>query len=178
MLPSSRFYATWIAIVRIFTGALWLSFGLDKFVRPFMPPTGYMVAFLKTAAANSHGWYHDYLMDVVLPNAALFGQLSRYGEVIVGGLLVLGLFTRWGAIGGMLLALNYLPANYAFYAFQTPIIQLVDVHIFVLSALAAITPAGRALGVDGLFAARRFRIPLLRPRFIDRESHPDVHQRL
>ena len=55
--------------------------------------------------------YKRFLADVVLPHAVLFAQLSRWGEVLIGCALVLGLFTRLAAFCGVALALNYLPAN-------------------------------------------------------------------
>src|SRR5215469_3974786 len=128
-----RCYLTWLSFFRIFSGVVWLSYGLDKFRRPFMPPTGYMVDFIQRAAHNTTGVYHDFLLYVVLPHATIFAELSRCGEVLVGLSLLTGLLARLGGIGGVLLTLNYMPANYAFWQYQIPLLQLPDAQMCALS---------------------------------------------
>ena len=161
-----RFYLTWLALFRIFSGAVWLSYGLDKFRRPFMPPTGYMVDFIQRAAHNTTGLYHNFLVSVVIPHAFLFAELSRWGEVLVGISLFFGLLTRIGGVGGALLALNYMPANFAFWQYQTPLLQLPDVQVFAMSAISVVFRTGIVFGLDGAIRAAAMKQPLVKPQFL------------
>jgi uncharacterized membrane protein YphA (DoxX/SURF4 family) len=161
-----RFYLTWLSIFRIFSGTVWLSYGLDKFRRPFMPPTGYMVDFIQKAAHNTTGFYHEFLLYLVLPHATIFAELSRWGEVLVGILLLTGLFARVGGIGGVLLTLNYMPANYAFWQYQIPLLQLPDAQVLALSAISVVFPTGLVFGADGVLRTAITRKPAVKPQFL------------
>ena len=141
---------------------MWLSYGVDKFRRPFMPPNGYMVDFLEKAAHRTSGLYHDYIVHIVLPHAVIFAQLSRWGEVLVGLSLLLGLFARVGGLGGVLLALNYMPGNYAFWNYQIPLLQLPDAQVMAMSAVSLFISTGAVLGLDGNVQRLAARLTLRR----------------
>lgn len=163
-----RFYLTWLALFRIFSGMVWLSYGLDKFRRPFMPPTGYMVDFLQKAVHNTTGIYHDFLLGVVLPHATIFAELVRCGEVLVGVSLLVGLFARSGGVGGMLLALNYMPANYAFWDYEIPLLQLPDAQVLAISAISVAFPTGLVFGLDGFLRTVVAKKTPFKPQFLPR----------
>lgn len=156
-LPSSSTYGFWLALVRLYTGAFWLMHGIAKFTQSqdFMPPTGMMQAFVNSAVANTHGPYQTFLTNVVLPNAWLFAELVRIGEVLAGTLLLLGFFSRGGAVIGMLLALNYLTAKGGLMHFS--MWAGIDAAAFVLCFINLVLPTGRVLGIDGLLAHLRAR---------------------
>jgi len=111
-------YTRWLAIFRIYTGIFWLLHAIPKFTEPaaFLPPTGFMPQMIQKSVGSTTGFYHDFLANTVLPNAGLFAQLVRCGELLVGISLVLGLFSRLGGLGGVFLALNYMLAKNAFGA--------------------------------------------------------------
>lgn len=169
-----RFYLTWLAFFRIFSGLVWLSYGLDKFRRHFMPPAGYMVDFIQKAAHNTAGLYHDFLLYVVLPHATIFAELVRWGEVLVGISLFVGLFTRIGGVGGMLLALNYMPANYAFWNYEIPLLQLPDAQVLALSAISALFPTGLVFGLDGLLRSVIAKKTPFKPQFLPRLMNKEI----
>jgi uncharacterized membrane protein YphA (DoxX/SURF4 family) len=150
-------YGFWLALLRIYTGIFWLMHGIPKFTqsKDFMPPTGMMMSFVNNAVANTHGPYQTFLTNVVLPNAWVFAELVRLGEVITGALLLLGFFTRTGAVIGMLLSLNYLSAKGGLM--HLSVWSGLDSEAFVLCALSLVLPTGRVLGLDGLLA--RLRVP-------------------
>jgi uncharacterized membrane protein YphA (DoxX/SURF4 family) len=156
-LPPAATYARWLALFRIAAGAVWLSWGVPKFYRPFMPPDGYMISFLRTVIPGTSGRYQAFLQDLVLPHAHLFGNLSRWGEVMIGCALLLGLFTRPAAFFGVALALTYLPANAVWNhaATAADILTSADAYAIAISALNLALPTGLVLGLDGLLAARR-----------------------
>lgn len=149
-LPSSSTYALWLALFRIYAGAFWLMHGIPKFLHgeEFMPPNGAMMQFLNQQISNTSGPYQGFLVHVVMPNATLFAELVRLGEVVTGCLLLLGFYTRFGAFIGMLLAFNYLTAKGGLA--HLSVWSGLDSAAFVLSALNFVLPTGRVLGVDGL----------------------------
>jgi uncharacterized membrane protein YphA (DoxX/SURF4 family) len=164
-LPSSSTYGFWLAILRIYVGAFWLMHGIPKFThsQDFMPPSGMMMQFVNNAVANTHGWYQSFLTSVVLPNASIFAELVRVGEVVTGCLLFLGFFTRFGALVGMVLALNYLSAKGGLA--HLSVWSGLDSAAFVMSAVNFVLPTGLVLGVDALLArARRKAVPAAAPQ--------------
>jgi len=164
-LPSSRTYAFWLSLFRIYTGAFWLMHGIPKFLnsQDFMPPSGMMTQFLNGQIAHNSGFYQSFLTNVVLPNAWFFANLVRLGEVVTGCLLLLGFYTRLGGFIGVLLALNYISAKGGLA--HLSVWSGLDSAALVLSLLNLVLPTGRMLGVDGLLARLR------RPR---RAEEPSV----
>ncbi len=67
------------------------------------------------AAANPHPavqeWYAALVRDVFLPNATLMSYMVAFGELAVGLGLLVGLFTRAAALGGITLNLAFLFAG-------------------------------------------------------------------
>ncbi len=117
MLPSSRTYGFWLALVRIYTGFFWLEHGLGKLhARAFGAPGGQLSQFLALHVRDSTGPYHEFLTGFVVPNAALVGYAVMLGEMTAGALLLAGLFTRVGALLGVFLAVNYWLARGGFNA--------------------------------------------------------------
>lgn len=161
-LPHQRFYALALALVRIFTGLFWLSHGIPKFTdaASFMPPNGAMGQFLAKTIAGTVGPYHEFLVHTVQPNAGVFAELVRLGEVVAGCLLVFGLFTRLGGAIGVALGLNYLAAKGMMATVEGW--NGLDGVSVVLSAISLILPTGRFLGVDWLLTRRR-RTPIVTP---------------
>jgi uncharacterized membrane protein YphA (DoxX/SURF4 family) len=157
-LPSSSTYGFWLAILRIYAGAFWLMHGIPKFTQSqdFMPPSGFMMQFVNNAVANTHGPYQTFLTNVVLPNASLFAELVRLGEVVTGCLLLLGFFTRLGGFIGIVLALNYLTAKGGLG--HLSMWSGLDAAALALSAVNFVLPTGRVLGVDALLGRAR-RVP-------------------
>ena len=154
-LPSSSTYAFWLALFRIYAGAFWLMHGIPKFrdSEAFMPPSGMMQSFLNTAISHTSGPYQWFLTSIVLPNASLFAELVRLGEVLTGALLFLGLFTRAGAVIGIALALNYLSAKGGLL--HLSVWSNIDAAALVLSAVNLVLPTGLVLGLDGVLARLR-----------------------
>ena len=109
-LPPSRSYAGWLALVRILTGVIWLLHAIPKFLNgaAFLPPDGFFTTYLQRGIATTAGPYHDFLVNVIQPNAAIFAELVRFGELLVGISLVLGLFSRMAVFFGIVLTIDYM----------------------------------------------------------------------
>lgn len=107
-----------------------------------------MAGMVSKNASSASGPYHDFLQNVVLPNAGLFSHLVAWGETLTGVSLLLGLFTRAGGIVGMFLALNYFMMHGS-YARITDLGGL-DFAAFALSFINAALPTGLVYGLDSL----------------------------
>lgn len=158
MLSSSRTYAFWLALARIYTGFFWLEHGLGKLRAqpPFGAPNGMMAQFLTQQIASTKGPYHDFLATVVVPNLPTFAYAIELGELLAGALLLAGLFTRFGAFVGVVLALNYWAARGGLSGFAAS--SGLEMCAAVLTALSLVLPTGRYLGLDA-FGARGRRQP-------------------
>lgn len=165
-LPSSRYYAIWLAILRIVVGFIWLAHGIAKFLQGalFMPPGGFMPMAVARGVQSNVGFYRDFLLNVVTPHVPIFAELVRLGEVLVGLSLVFGFLTRLGALGGVLLTLNYYFLNNPMLTFGS--LGTLDFATLVLSAINFVLPTGRMLGVDALLGRKRAE-PALVPEFVD-----------
>jgi uncharacterized membrane protein YphA (DoxX/SURF4 family) len=121
---------------------------------------------VQKAVSTQTGFYHDFLANVVVPNMALFAELTRLGEVLVGCSLLLGVFTRFGGLVGCFLALNYMAAKGALATWET--IGSLDAAAFVLSFMMLAVPAGRVAGVDALlWRGPRRREPVVVPELVE-----------
>jgi uncharacterized membrane protein YphA (DoxX/SURF4 family) len=162
-------YAIWFAALRCYAGLFWLSHGIPKFLtaQMFMPPSGYMPMAVNKAVQSQTGFYHDFLVSVVVPNISLFAELVRLGEVLVGCSLLLGIFTRFGGLVGCFLALNYMALNGEFASWTT--IGTLDAAAFVLSFLMIVIAAGRVAGVDALLHRATRKDPPLIPEVVEEQ---------
>jgi thiosulfate dehydrogenase (quinone) large subunit len=109
----------WLAGLRMLIGlwfakALWtkMQFVLLGGFVPFLGVEPRWLATMpaivtKQAAENPILWYKAFLEQTVLPNSALFAQLTAWGEVLVGLSLTLGCCAGLGALGGLWLVINY-----------------------------------------------------------------------
>lgn len=152
-LYSDRAYAFWLALLRIYLGVFWIAHALPKFTTAFfMPPDGVFAKMVAGGAGNATGAYHDLLLNVVTPNVLLFANAVRFGELFVGALLLLGLFSRLGALGGMFLLANYMLMQGEMTSLQGW--TSLDGLAFAACALNFIVPTGRMIGFDALFTRR------------------------
>lgn len=164
MTLKSAQLSPWLVLFRVYAGFFWLVHGLPKFLQPdrFLPPNGFMPMMIQRSAGQSTGFYHDFLVNTVMPNIGLFAQLVRFGEVLTGVSLLLGFLTPLGAIVGCFLALNYMAANgeYAKISGYTTL----DAAAFVLSFTVLVLGLGRVASLDSLLFRRRTRA--LVPEFV------------
>jgi uncharacterized membrane protein YphA (DoxX/SURF4 family) len=155
MLPSSRTYAFWLALLRIYVGAFWLEHGLGKLLGhpAFGAPDGFLPQYLSQQIPKVAGPYHDFLVNVVQPNVQTFGFLVEFGELAVGALLVLGLFTRVGGFVGVVLALNYFASKGQLTGLSS--YAGLDILTAAVTAINVVLPTGSFLGLDAFGARRR-----------------------
>ncbi len=143
-----------LVILRLYVGVVFLVAALPKVQRDFAPD---LLGFLEQGALQrGHPFYQRFVHDIVLPNVSVFSELVRWGELLVGATLIVGLVTRFSAAVVLVLALNYMFAKGAW--FWTPSSN--DAAFFAISLALLIGAAGRTLGLDALLARRWPRSPL------------------
>src|SRR5690348_9387844 len=101
-MSDQRLSEGWPSLFRFMVGLYWLYFASTKWngvewVKGLMQAAG---------PANPIPGLKEILTDVVAPNWFLFAVAQTVGETVVGVLLVVGLATRWAAIGAVLLAMS------------------------------------------------------------------------
>jgi thiosulfate dehydrogenase [quinone] large subunit len=114
---------------------------------------GYDIA--KTPHPAVSEWYATLARDVFIPNAQLMSYLVAYGELLVGIALIVGIFTRFSALMGGVMALAFLLAGTT--SSGLPIL---------LTVALAITLSGKTPGLFGLdYFARPIETSVLRRVF-------------
>lgn len=133
--------------LRISLGAYFFYAGVSKVINPDWSAAGY----LKNAETfpSLYSWLAS---SDILP---LTNILNEWGLTLIGISLMLGLFTRLGALAGVVLMVLYY-----FPALSFPQVgehaYIVDDHIIFIFALLLLTvlAAGRTWGIDGLLKGR------------------------
>jgi thiosulfate dehydrogenase (quinone) large subunit len=142
-----RTYLWYLSVLRIYVGYYLLLQGVRKFQRDF--PKGDWIGrqIGDIATLDLYPWYKAFLQNYVSPHSELFGYLVMLGEISVGACLLFGFCTRFAAVIGLFMLINYYlgpgmaRGGASLAQQQTFIVALV---IFVLAN------PGRTLGLDGL----------------------------
>lgn len=120
IFSSTQFAWVWLAI-RLYVGYEWFSAGWVKLFNPLWigekagtAVSGYLQGTLQKmtgAHPDVQAWYGVFVENIALPNAKFFSYLVTYGELLVGMVLILGLFTGIAALFGAFMNVNYLLAG-------------------------------------------------------------------
>jgi thiosulfate dehydrogenase [quinone] large subunit len=130
-----------LAVVRLLVGLLWFQQLFWK-----LPPsfTGLHTYVVKESQYTFLPGYGSFIQHVFLPNFLLLGAFTWTAELVVALTLLFGVFSRFGALLSIVLALQlYVGLAYAPGEWYWTYGMLVLLGI----ALAAV-PTGRRLGVD------------------------------
>lgn len=131
---------SWIwAVLRIWLGYQWVEAGLHKVSDPKWVSTGealkgYWARAVAVPAppgkpAISYDWYRNFLQGMLDSGSyAWFGKVVAYGEVILGILLIVGLFTGFMAFFGAFANMNFMLAG---SASTNPVLFLMGVLILM-----------------------------------------------
>jgi thiosulfate dehydrogenase (quinone) large subunit len=143
-----------LVLLRIYLGTVFLIAASPKIREDFTPR---LTSFLEQVALQKgHLFYQEFIRQVVLPHASLFATLITWGELVVGLLLILGLFTRLASVVALILCVNYMFAKGAWLWWPSSN----DAAFATIALALVIGAAGRTLGLDALLARRRPRSPL------------------
>lgn len=140
-------------LARIAVGSIFFGGGISKPPPDFNWFPGWVQ---KESEYAQIGLYKLFLDAIVIPNITFFGYLQFFTELLFGGLLLLGLFTRFSGFVLGLWALNIAIGSYPVPGEVTTNLWLFVLMPFLVGALAA----GRVLGLDAL----------LRPKLLKSEN--------
>ena len=138
-----------IGLLRFIVGCMWWQQSLWK-----IPPhyDWGLIHWMQEMVEHASTELQSVLVrDLVLPNIAVFGPLVYAIEVAIGASLILGLFTRFGAALGALMAINLWLGLYNAPG-EWPWTYM---FLVVIQLLFLIDPPGRSLGVDALLRRRK-----------------------
>jgi uncharacterized membrane protein YphA (DoxX/SURF4 family) len=142
-----RTYLGYIAVLRIYVGYYLLWQGVGKYQRDFPKSDWIGRQIGDLATLELYPWYKKFLQSYVVPHQELFGYLVMIGEIAVGACLLLGLFTRWSALVGLFILINY----YLGPGMARGGAPLAQQQTFIIAlAIFALANPGRTLGLDGL----------------------------
>ncbi|MDA8052136.1 MAG: DoxX family membrane protein [Rhodospirillales bacterium] len=130
-----------ILLLRVLTGTMWWEQSLWK----IPPHYGGLVYWMKQEVAHAAVPLQSVLVrDVVLPNIGVFGPLVYAIEAGIGASLILGLYTRLGALFGIAMAVNLWLGLYSAPG-EWPWTYF---FLITIMALFCVDPPGRVLGWD------------------------------
>ncbi len=141
-----------LALLRIGYGLLWLKEASWKKLPDFGMRAGdglwyWTNEMVKYSAAAPHKYF---VQHVVIPNFIFFGYITLATEVFIGLSMLLGAFTRLGALAAFFMALNITTGLIRHPAeWPSAYLMLIGYSLLFLSFRA-----GRRLGIDALLARR------------------------
>lgn len=111
LLRKNNIAAGILAVFRIYLGYQFIHAGYGKIVGGSFDASGFLQGAIASSTGDHpavQGWWVAFLENVALPNAGLFTFLVQWGELLVGIALILGLFTNFAAIMGMMMNFSFL----------------------------------------------------------------------
>ncbi len=159
-----------MAWVRILVGAVWLNGGLEKLLNPDFPEQ--FAASLEAGGFVSQAppFFRGFMESTVVPNAEIFAQLVRVGELSLGIAFILGLLTNLAAVGSILLSFVILLSQGG-VGFGTglgpPEFFTINLLIALISVVILLSPAAKTPSVDYALARRN---PGLSPLLTNRRA--------
>jgi thiosulfate dehydrogenase [quinone] large subunit len=144
-------YLWYLLPLRLWIGFYLLQQGLRKYQRDF-PHSDWVARQIgNLAEVDLYPWYESFLQNVVIPNKEIFGYLVMTGEILVGLCILLGLLTRFSAVVGLFMMINYLFGPGMARGGAT----LGQQQTFIASLIVILLAnPGRTLGLDGLLFRR------------------------
>ena len=160
-----------IVWVRVLIGAVWLNGGVEKLLNPDFPRQ--FAASLQAGGFVSQAppFFQDFMKGYVVPNAELFAQLMRAGELTLGIALIVGLLTNLTAIGSVGLSVVILLSQGGVRlgtGLGSPEFLTINVIVALISVIILLSPGAKNLSVDSRLAERS---PGLSPLLINRRQN-------
>ncbi|MBP1967754.1 DoxX family protein [Paenibacillus aceris] len=158
-------YASYgLLVLRFYLGWSWLQAGWGKIAGGNFDSSGFLKGAIKNASGDHpavQSWWADFINHFALPNAGLFNVLVPWGEFLVGLGLILGIFTTFAVLMGLVMNFSYM-----FSGTTSTNPQMVLMGMLIL---AAGLNAGR-IGVD------RWVIPVINKKILKKEDQENFLQ--
>jgi len=149
-LRENLYAAYALTLLRLYIGYEWMTAGWGKITGGAFDASGFLKGAIGKAAGDNpsvQAWWASFLESFALPNADLFTFLVQWGEFLVGIGLIVGCFTTFAALMGLVMNFAFL-----FSGTVSTNAQMVALTIFIVVAGAN---AGR-IGAD------RYVLPYLK----------------
>ncbi|WP_349407389.1 DoxX family protein [Pseudalkalibacillus sp. SCS-8] len=130
-----------LTLIRIYLGFVWLQASWGKITGSF-DATGYLKGALSKAEGEHpavQSWWANFIEHVALPNVSIINFLVPWGEFLVGVALILGVFTTFSVLMGLIMNFSYI---FSGSAGQNPSMIILGFLIIVAGSNAAV------LGLD------------------------------
>lgn len=146
----TRVALSWIALLRIMLGLVFISTWAFNLADGFYTPQGLLRFFseIYPQSENPLGWYASFINGVILPAREVFAPFQLVAELLLGVALLIGFLTPLSSLAGIFFLLNTMLATFGndwLWAYLMPMGIL---------GVTALTQAGRALGVDAVLLRR------------------------
>jgi thiosulfate dehydrogenase [quinone] large subunit len=150
-----------VLLLRLFLAYEWLNSGAGKIESILVDPNAYFGGLSKVfgvvwAKTNPYPFMTNFLTNTAAPNASTFVTLIAITEVLVGLSLLLGLLTRVGALGGIVMNLIF------YFAAGHTSPSTAGINLIMVGAQLAmiIAPGGRVFGLDAILRRKFASVPL------------------
>jgi len=150
--------------VRVLIGAVWLNGGVEKLLNPDFPRQ--FAASLQAGGFVSQAppFFQVFMKGYVVPNAELFAQLMRAGELTLGLALIFGLLTNLAAVGSIGLSAVILLSQGGVRlgtGLGSPEFLTINVVVALISLIILLSPTAKNFSVDSRLAERSPGLSLL-----------------
>ncbi|AHY47954.1 TQO small subunit DoxD [Rubrobacter radiotolerans] len=156
--------------VRVILGAVWVNGGLEKLLNPDFPQQFAQSLQAGGFVSGAPAFFQEFMAVYVVPNALLVGQLVRFGELLMGLALIVGLLTNLAAVGSIVLSLAVMLSQGG-VRFGTglgaPEFLNINLLMALLSLVVLLSAAAKAHSFDEGLAGRR---PALTALLLNRRS--------
>jgi thiosulfate dehydrogenase (quinone) large subunit len=143
--------------VRVLVGAVWLNGAIEKLLNPEFPQQFATSLQAGGFVSQAPPFFQEVMRGTVIPNAELFAQLMRVGELALGVALILGLFTNLAALGSVGLSIVIMLSQGGVRlgtGLGAPEFLTVNVLVALISVVILLSPAAKDLSVDALIGRR------------------------
>ncbi len=143
--------------VRVLIGAVWLNGGVEKLLNPSFPRQFAVSLQAGGYVSQAPPFFRDFMKGYVVPNAELFAQLMRVGELTLGIVLILGLLTNLAALGSIGLSAVILLSQGGVglgTGLGSPEFLTINVIVALISVVILLSPGAKELSVDSRLAER------------------------
>jgi len=143
--------------VRVLIGAVWLNGAVEKLLNPEFPKQFATSLQAGGFVSQAPPLFRAFMQGTVVPNAELFAQLMRLGELALGVALILGLLTNLASLGSVGLSIVITLSQGGVRlgtGLGAPEFLTINVLVALISVVILLSPAAKNLSVDTVLARR------------------------
>jgi thiosulfate dehydrogenase [quinone] large subunit len=143
--------------VRVLIGAVWLNGAIEKLLNPEFPQQFATSLQAGGFVSQAPPFFQEFMRGVVVPNAELFAQLMRAGELALGIALIVGLLTNLAALGSVALSIVIILSQGGVRlgtGLGAPEFLTINVVVALISVVILLSPAAKSLSVDAILARK------------------------